>query len=115
MRCEDILHEASLEAIEALQAENAALRKELSNAVIPKYKAGQTVYVRVPDLEAMVPTYYIVKDKIRRVVPRKTKTRYYLRNNGWFGYNEDELFLDQESAEAWLEEQQQRGELTFNE
>lgn len=33
VRCEDTLHEASLEAIEALKAENAVLRERLGKAV----------------------------------------------------------------------------------
>lgn len=44
VRCEDTLHEASLEAIEALKAENAVLRERLSKAVELPCKVGDTVY-----------------------------------------------------------------------
>ena len=44
VRCEDTLHEASLEAIEALKAENAALRERLEKAVELPCKIGDILY-----------------------------------------------------------------------
>lgn len=44
VRCEDTLHKASLEAIETLKAENAALYERLDKVIEPPCKIGDTVY-----------------------------------------------------------------------
>ena len=44
VRCEDTLHEASLEAIEALKAENAVLRERLDKAIEPPCERDDIFY-----------------------------------------------------------------------
>lgn len=44
VRCEDTLHKASLEAIEALKSENAALRKQIFEMVRPPVKPNDILY-----------------------------------------------------------------------
>lgn len=92
VRCEDTLHEASLEAIEALKAENAALKERLDKAVELPVKVGDIVYC-VEDEDGD----YIVEPTV------VTKKNIYLLCSRIKG-NPSNAFLLQKAAEEWCKE-----------
>ena len=100
VRCEDTLHEASLEAIEALKSENAALRERLDKAIEPPCERDDIFY-RFFQYPAEM-----VEDIACGFRKEKDGELYVCSANSESWYNVKECEFSREAAEARLKELQ---------
>ena len=100
VRCEDTLHEASLEAIEALKAENAVLRERLDKAIEPPCERDDIFY-RFFQYPAEM-----VEDIACGFRKEKDGELYVCSANSESWYNVKECEFSREAAEARLKELQ---------